>query len=653
MSLKEAIASRRLSGVAVPLWSIRAEGDFGTGEFSHLPLFAEWCRSVDLEVVQLLPVHDSGHNSSPYSAISAFALNPLYLDLTAIPSAEGEPGRLQALRHKLGSHETLAYEEVRSEKLSVAREIFDGITELEALDAWIDAHPWIRSYAAYVVLKEQKELTPWWEWGQDAEPSTRLIDRLWTDEESGTTCRFLTWIQRQLEAQFDSAVAAVHDRGIYLKGDVPILMSRDSADVWWERRVFDLNYQAGAPPDMFSADGQNWGFPVYNWQMLKSEDYGWWRSRLTQAERWFDAVRIDHVLGFFRIWAIPESDLSGQLGHYRPGRLLTAEDVRRVGIDEERLEWLAEPHVTGSELRALFGDRFAPLADALFSRIADQELYRFRPDIQGEANIVAVTDDAAIRETLLGWYRDRALVRVGEGEFAPAWFADRCSRLSALSDEERSALFELFDVVSRESSPMWREAGYERLATLAANRGFLPCAEDLGAVPPVVPDVLRRLSILGLKIPRWTRMWDSPGQPFVAPGEYPPLTVCTPAVHDTSSIRGWWEEEADRGAFWGTFGLEHAPPDTLSAADVEAILSAISQSVTSVLFVAQLQDYLAVDPEVAPRDPDAERINWPGTVSERNWVYRMPVTIQALNENRSLVDAVRRIANRNQSRNTK
>ncbi len=642
MSLSDGIASQRLSGVAVPLWSLRGDEDSGTGEFRHLVSFGDWCAATGLDLIQLLPIHDSGTNTSPYSAVSAFALNPIYLDLSDLPGSEEIAESIVALRRRYGPRETLAYEEIRGEKLDLARKLFDAIEE-PAIDAWIADRPWIRPYAAYVVLKERNEMRPWWEWGYDAEPSSPLIDGIWDDTTTGATCRFLAWLQSHLQRQLDAAVAGLKERGVALKGDVPILMSRDSADVWWERRVFDLTYQAGAPPDMFSEDGQNWGFPVYNWGLLKKEDYKWWRDRLDQAERWFDAIRIDHVLGFFRIWAIPDGDFSAQRGHYRPAKYLSQDDFVQAGVGAERIDWLAEPHVAGSDLRELLGDSFATVVDALFLRLPDEELYRFRPDIQGETAIARVTPDGSVRDTLIRWFRDRALIDLGGGLYAPAWFADQCTRLSALSDDERGRLFGLFDHADRESSAIWRQAGDERLRSLASQKDFLACAEDLGAVPPVVPEVLKELSILGLRIPRWTRLWDQPGQPFKAPQDYEPLTVCTPSVHDTSTLRGWWEEEKDRAAFWGTFGLDYAMPDSLGAADVEAVLTAVYSQVASVLCISQLQDYLAMDPNLAPPSVDKERINWPGTTSERNWVYRMPESIESLAGNQGLTAAIRRV----------
>ncbi len=645
MSLTENITSRRRAGVAVPLWSLRLDDDGGTGEFRHLVRFGDWCARVGLDLIQLLPIHDSGTNTSPYSAVSAFALNPIYLDLSGLPGSEEIAEDIGALRRRYGSRETLAYGEIRAEKLELARRLFDAAvgTEPAGLDAWMATRPWIRPYAAYVVLKERNGMRPWWQWSDDAEPSSSLIDGIWDDEVTGATCRFLAWLQYHLQRQLDAVVAALKEREIHLKGDVPILMSRDSADVWWERRVFDLTYQAGAPPDMFSEDGQNWGFPVYNWDLLEEEDYKWWRDRLSQAERWFDAIRIDHVLGFFRIWAIPDDDFSAQRGHYRPAKYLSRDDFVQAGVGAERVEWLAEPHVTGIDLRELLGDSIATVVDALFLRLPDEELYRFRPDIQGETAIAWMAPEGPVRDTLLRWFRDRALIDLGGDLYAPAWFADQCTRLSALSEEERGRLFGLFDQADRESSAIWRRAGYERLRALASEKDFLACAEDLGAVPPVVPEVLKELSILGLRIPRWTRLWDQPGEPFKAPEEYERLTVCTPSVHDTSTLRGWWEEEKDRAAFWGTFGLDYTMPDSLGAADVEAVLTAVYSRVASILCISQLQDYLAMDPALAPPSVDAERINWPGTTSERNWVYRMADSIEHLARNEGLAAAIRRV----------
>jgi len=316
LSVVDTITSQRRSGVAVPLWSLRLEGDCGTGEFRHLVPFGDWCAATGLDLIQLLPIHDSGTNTSPYSAVSAFALNPIYLDLSALPGSDEIGEDISALQKRYGPRETLAYGEIRAEKLDLARRLFDGAEEPD-LDAWLVTQPWVRPYAAYVVLKERNEMRPWWEWSYDAEPSSSLIDGIWDDEATGATCRFLAWLQYHLHRQLDAAVAALKERKVYLKGDVPILMSRDSADVWWERRVFDLTYQAGAPPDMFSEDGQNWQLAAPSPVALRETDFAPYRAMIAAQLQDAGALRIDHAMALWQLFLIPRDAPAAAGTHLR------------------------------------------------------------------------------------------------------------------------------------------------------------------------------------------------------------------------------------------------------------------------------------------------------------------------------------------------
>lgn len=656
---------RYFTGVSIPVAALRTGESCGVGEFADLASLGSWCRDAGLDLIQVLPVNDTGGNSSPYSAISAFALHPLYLRLQALPGAEklgSEIGRFRrdsaaregAARGRFSYRETLAF------KLSIVERVFaenrSAILKDPAFTRWRTDNPWVVPYAVFTALRKDNREAPWTSWPAltDADPAQIAA---WWDSRP-TDCLAPAWVQFQLETQLAAASRALEAMGVYLKGDLPILMSVDSADVWAYRKYFDLGALAGAPPDMFSPDGQNWGFPVYNWDNLGKDDFGWWKERLRQAGKFFHAFRIDHVLGFFRIWRIPRGEITGLLGRFSPSVGLSPHDLQELGFDAGRLLWLSVPHMSGAELKAALGPEAARVADLCLRRVGTEDLYNIKPEIDSESAIHGLAEPPEVKKFLLSWHANRALLAESAGEDPgarfPSWYMDRARGFQSLSEEEKSKLHQLIDSRRRESEEVWESRGRELLAILRGATDMLVCAEDLGDVPRCVPRVLAELRILGLRIVRWSREYDKaePGAPaaFIAPKRYPALTVCTPSVHDTSTIRGWWEEDAaERELFFRSLGEKGACPPHMTADLLEKIVAACCGA-GSILCMFQLQDLLDLDEALWAPDPRDGRINVPGTVTGENWTWRMPLSVEALAARTRLSERIRALAARRAAR---
>ena len=626
-----------MTGVLVPVSSLRSGKSSGTGEFADLKTLADWCVSAGLDLIQVLPVNDSGGQSSPYSALSAFALHPLYLRLADVPeSAELNKtltARIRKLRKTYEDEPRLQYDAVLNEKLYLARAIFDAheqsIRKNEDLTSWITDNPWVIEYAVFRNLKDAHEQRSWLEWTDLRDPGERDIQSRW--KEGSSDVYFYAWLQWRLEQQLADAAQYLDSKGIKLKGDLPILMNEDSVDVWAHRDIFSVDRRAGAPPDGFSPTGQNWGFPVYDWEALASSNYDWWRRRLLQADKFYHAYRIDHVLGFFRMWQIPAGNFSGALGFYYPADYISRTELHNRGFDDGRIRWLAEPHVHGGHLRYVFGDDAATQIPRLFDQVGDEDLYRFSADITGEQSIATLGLKEPLREEMLRLYRDRAFVQVGPDQFAATWTYRDCSRYESLSGEEKHTLEELVNYKMGSSEAAWRELGTRLLGFMKDSVPMLPCAEDLGAVPDLVLEVLGSLGILGLRIPRWERRWHEPGQPFTHIADYDFLSVCAPSVHDTSTLRQWWNEDHDIARFWETLGFMDPCPQTLTASTARRVVTELMK-VRSAILVLPLQDLFALQDELRVDDPDFERVNVPGTMSERNWTYRIHVTMEDMGD---------------------
>lgn len=611
-------------------------------------------------MIQILPVNDTGEDSSPYSAVSAFALNPAHLRIAALPEYWALPDNdalhrdLEQLRQEWEGLTRARYREVLLEKLRLLRELFDRSREqIDADDErrqWVAENPWLKPYAVYRVLRAEHGDRPWPQWEEMREPSPEAIERLWESPDHEAELTFHVWLQHRLEQQLRQAVSEAEARGVYLKGDLPILMNEDSADIWSHREIFMPELRAGAPPDMFARLGQNWNFPVYNWDKLAEQDYDWWKRRLKQADKFYHAYRIDHVLGFFRIWAIPYRNVAGTMGYFYPSALLSEGAMQEIGLDGGRVQWLAHPHVTGAELRARFGERTETVIAAALRQLDGEELYLFQDRIQGERDILdlGLGDDEAAG--LLEIYRDRALLatgftdeQYGQGHlYAPTWEFRECSRYRELDSGERQRFEALVRRREAESEQMWEEQGRRLLSFMNSTVPMLTCAEDLGVIPECVPRTLSELGILGMRVPRWAREYDQAGEPYIPPNRYPFLSVCAPSVHDTSTLREWWEREADRQEFWSALGLPGTAPEQYSPDTCAALLGALFET-SSAICMVQIQDLFALDPSLLPADPAEERVNVPGTYNKWNWGYRVPVPLEELSDRTALTESVQRL----------
>jgi len=692
----------RTTGFALPLLSLNTDKG-PCGEFPDIASMARLAKSWGMNLLQILPVNDTGFEPSPYSALSAFALNPIYLRIADLPELDDAAARAYGSDKKparadkewigkdaAGNEDTLRdfnrqtkdraealadqarqwaaqegavpYERILGGKLSILESLWDSLLGsrrsaglLEQVERWSEARTWVKTYACFVELKRRNASKPWWEWGDYRNPGAATIPALWTHPEFARSLRFHAWVQMRAEEQFSRACRQALDLGVDIMGDIPILLNMDSAEVWQRRQLFDLDHIAGAPPDMYSRLGQNWGFPLYRWDLLEKEDYAFWKERLSSADQFYSLFRIDHVLGFFRIWAVDIREADGFLGHFRPEYPLLYHELDALGFDTGRIRWLSRPHVPESSLGEAFEGLPAGIArtirEKLFRRIDHEPLFLFSPEIRGgrdiESSIQAVlpgldTDAAArdviektlkiCKDKLLAAWRDKSLLEIASGQFVPTWEYKNTKAWLSLGQEERRRLEGLIVRRKAESMVLWERNGAKILKILADSVAMQACAEDLGAVPPCVPAVLSRLGIPGLRVLRWHRAWEKEGAPYIALDEYPEDSVACLSVHDSSNLRQWWEEEADRHVLWDMLGpgpAAGAAPPSLEAEDAYTLLLGFA-AVESGILVHPLQDLLAAHERYREAEPAKERINVPGTTGGFNWRYRLKPRIEEL-----------------------
>lgn len=500
------IGIRQHHGICIPLFSLHSSNSAGIGEFPDLLPLINWCREIGLDTLQLLPLNDTGPNSSPYSALSAFALNPLHLGLANLPGLQ-ENDQLVLMLKELQQHsqtDRVEYHLLQSMRENFLKDYFQQhATEILVCDEYRlfrENNPWLKGYALFKALKAQSNWQPWSTWPEEIRGCSLLhCDQL--EKKLETDISFHQFLQFLCFQQMEQVKQHADRLGVFLKGDIPILIDYESADLWLHRSLFNTKLTAGAPPDAYSIMGQNWGFPLYNWEEMEKQGYAWWKDRLQFASNFYHIFRIDHIVGFFRIWGIPEKALATE------------------GV-------------------------FVP-----------------------EDPVVAIQQGSKLMKMMI------------------------------------------------EASSM------------------LPIGEDLGVVPNEVRAELKHLGICGTRVMRWERDWEGDHH-FIAPDEYPPLSVTTVSTHDSPPLQLWWLQNADEARdYCLSQGWQYQVP--LSPEYQFSILYA-SHHTTSLFHINLLQEYLAIIPELVHENPEEERINVPGTISDKNWSYRFRPSVEEIVNNTEL-----------------
>ncbi|MFT4093474.1 MAG: 4-alpha-glucanotransferase [Niabella sp.] len=637
----------RGAGVAIPVFSLRSKSGLGIGEFKDLKLLVDWAAATDLKLIQILPINDTTathtwRDSYPYAAISAFALHPIYINLEAV-AGKKHKHLIEGLKRKgrqLNELATVDYESVLKFKLAVLETLFraDGADCCKTDDykEFFEKNKhWLKAYAAFCYLRDKYKTSDPARWGKYSSYAEREIDNFFDRScEAYLTIQFHCYIQFQLHLQLKDAVAYAHRKGIIIKGDIPIGVYRYGCDAWVAPALYKMELQAGAPPDDFAVKGQNWGFPTYNWQQMQYDGFGWWKSRFRQMSHYFDAFRIDHILGFFRIWSIPMDAVQGVMGRFDPCLPLHVNEFGENGIwfDYERL---CMPYITEEVLKSIFGDKAAYVKDHFLQKHGPQQyalLPRFDTQRKVEAFFETETDpDILIKEGLYDLISNVLLFEQagsGKTEFHFRISIDQTTSFRYLQPSIREKLWELYiDYFYRRQNDFWRKESLKKLPRLKSVTNMLVCGEDLGMVPGSVPGVMKQLGILSLEI---QRMPKQQGVEFFNPKDAPYLSVVTPSTHDMSTIRGWWEEDRNitQHFYNHELGLGGEAPYFCEPWINRAIVLQHLYS-PAMWSIFQLQDILGISAGLRRQDPGEERINVPAN-PQHYWRYRMHITLEAL-----------------------
>jgi 4-alpha-glucanotransferase len=655
----------RGAGVSVPVFSLRSREGMGVGEFQDIRHLADWARAVGLRLIQVLPVNDTTAtrtwaDSRPHAAISAFALHPLYMSLDRL--AEAAPGLewddLRAARDSLNALPELDYEKVMDVKWQFFRRAYrrgrDAMLADPAFTGFLDRNrDWLLPYAVFCCLRDRHGTCDTDRWEGFARPDMAQLERFASPREPHfDEVAIHYFVQFHLHRQLLDAAEYARSRGVALKGEIQIGVSRHGVDAWIAPWLFHMDRQAGAPPDEFSQNGRNWRFPTYDWDAMARERFAWWRARLRRMAVYFDAVRIDHVPGFFRTWEIPGDQVEGVLGRFSPSLPLSRGEIESwLGwFDRDRL---CEPFIRGHMLDAAFG---ACAADAAreFLEETSPGVYRLRPGFRtqrdAETRFQAAAGappeqrqrDQAMRSGLFSLVSDVLFLEepgsAGQA-FHPRHSLHRTRSFADLDPATRARLDELYvHYFNRRHEQFWKEKALEKLPAVADATDMLICGEDLGAAPDCVAGVMRELGILGLSV---QRMPKDPRREFHHPSDTAYLSVTSTGTHDMSPLRAWWEEDRERTArFYRRMLGRDGPPPYFAESWVCRDIVAQHLYSPSLWGIFPLQDLLALDASVRRESPWEERVNVPGN-PRHYWRYRMHLDLESLREAKGFNDLLR------------
>ena len=640
--------SLRTAGLVAPLFALRSDSDWGIGDFGALREAIDFAAEAGMHAVQLLPINDTTStrdtaDSYPYNAISVDALHPIYIDLEALPSLpEAEQATFLSEANALRALPAVDYPRVLALKERYLRRSFelwgkDDLASEAYQNFYQAAASWLRPYALYCVLRDHFGTgapTQWAGWEvYDEDKATAYLD----DPANVEAVSYYYWLQFILDGQMQEVRSYAEARRIFLKGDLPIGVAPHSVDVWRAPHLFHTEQSAGAPPDDFAADGQNWGFPTYDWTAMQREDFRWWRQRFEQQARYFHAFRIDHILGFFRIWEVPRTQHSGLLGHFHPALPYTLEEWQELLQCPFPIELLTTPLVHEDVLTELLGDSFDDLLDlGMLRSTALPQLYQLTYTEQADydSDSLQRTLGSEVASILQGLCTETALIAdpYKSGHYHPRIALER-SRLFARLPEAVQARWRAVsdDYYYVRHNELFRTTALLRLGALTRHTRLLLCAEDLGMIPASVPAVLDELQVLSLELERMPKSFTPTG--WARPEAFPSRSVATTSTHDMPSLRGWWHSlSADEQARYCREEL--LLPPTAEAPNEATIYRRIIEAhlaSPAVAVLLPLADWMSFDSRLWLTTPEAEQINRPED-PHHYWSYRFPRSLKALQE---------------------
>ena len=647
MEIHFSSSARKVAGTAIPVFSLRSEGGYGVGDFGDLKKLIDWAVSTHQQAVQILPINDTTitntwMDSYPYNSISIYAFHPMYVDLRQLGKLKDKEAMeaFEEKRKELNALPQIDYEAVNNAKRAYLKLMYQQtgkklLASTEFKNFFKENEHWLLPYAAFSYLRDMYGTPAYSQWPEHQEYKADEITALCQpDSNCYDEIAFYYYMQYHLHIQLLEAGNYAREKGIIFKGDIPIGISRNSVEAWIEPYYFNMTGQAGAPPDAFSTKGQNWGFPTYNWDVMEKDNYQWWQKRFRKMAEYFTAYRIDHILGFFRIWEIPSHSVHGLLGQFVPALPMSVNEIQSYGLVFQK-EFMTRPLINEVILDRVFGE-YASEVKETFVQHTHDDMYEMRPEFDTQRKVEAhfsnQTDEKSemLREGLYALISNVLFVpdRKNPSMYHPRIAVQNDFIFEALSWSDKDAFNRLYNhYYYQRHNQFWYQEAMNKLPMLTQATSMLVCGEDLGMVPDCVPWVMDQLQILSLEI---QRMPKNPEHDFGHVWEYPYRSVCTISTHDMSTLRGWWEEDYEQTCRYYNRVLGHWGEVPVSAPGwlCEEIVRRHLEC-PSLLCILSFQDWLSMDEEIRNPDVNGERINIPAN-PRHYWRYRMHLTLEEL-----------------------
>ncbi len=635
------------AGVAIPVFSLKSKQSWGIGEFNDIKLLADWGNQVGLKLIQILPINDTTANHSwtdsyPYAAISAFALNPIFLHIPSLTTDNSLISEFEEERIRLNNLHQVDYEAVSKLKWDVINKLYpilkkEVFASKDYKEYYNKNKHWLLPYALFCYLRDLYGTANYYNWPENnsfAETDVAKLTDIKAENYDAVAIHY--FVQYQLHLQLKLATDYAHSKELVFKGDIAIGIYRYGADAWQSPELYYMNAQAGAPPDDFAIKGQNWGFPTYNWARMKEDGFAWWRQRFEQMSYYFDAFRIDHILGFFRIWTIPLNAVEGIMGHFVPAIPIRITELNQKGIHFDYLRY-TRPFINDAVLWDRFGDDSTYVKNNYLDA-AGYGNYTLKPEFDTQVKVENYFENIEANDfnnrMKLGLYDliSNVIFFEEEGTGATA-FHFRFNMEGTLSFKYldisvKEKLKELYvNYFFRRQDDFWMKEAMNKLPALRRVTNMLICGEDLGLVPACVPDLMKQLGLLSLEI---QRMPKDNSKEFFHPNDAPYLSVVTPSTHDMSTIRGWWEEDKTKmQKFYNhDLGKQGGAP-YFCEAWINRLIVVQHLYSPAMWSIFQLQDLMGIDEHLRVENPNDERINVPAD-PKHYWRYRMHIGLEQL-----------------------
>lgn len=631
------------------------------GDFGDLKMLIDWAYQTKQKAIQILPINDTTltgkwTDSYPYNSISIYAFHPMYIDLRQLPGLKDlkAAATFEKERIKVNSFSMMDYEMATRLKLNYLHQIYQQegkktLSSEDFLDFFRRNEEWLRPYAAFCYLRDLYGTPDFNQWPAYSTYQADKVAQLCTSgHKAYPQIAFYYYLQYLLHVQLLAASTYARQRGILLKGDIPIGISRTSVEAWVEPHYFHLNGQAGAPPDDFSVNGQNWGFPTYNWEVMEKDNYRWWRRRFSKMAEYFTAYRIDHILGFFRIWEIPDHSVHGLLGQFSPSLPLSTDEIKSFGLNFQP-EFMTRPFIDDEVLEKLFGTK-SDMVRKTFVEPTSKGHYAMRPEFDTQRKVEAWfnnrkqdEEDATLKEGLYSLISDVLFIpdHHDPEKYHPRIAVQHDFVFQQLSSKEQEAFNHLYNhYYYQRHNEFWYQEAMKKLPVLTQSTPMLVCGEDLGMVPECVPWVMKQLQILSLEIQRMPKEMN---EEFGHTENYPFLSVCTIGTHDMSTLRGWWEEDPARTERFYHTEMHHMGKAPLPAPGwlcKDIVYNHLKSP--SLLCILAWQDWMSIDERLRNPDVEAERINVPAH-PRHYWRWRMHLTLEELLKQDELNQTIREL----------